>query len=397
MIDGNLTETVNLIREENESVVRSFRQTANDNNNTLSYFAKDLWSSMRGQNNNMSTTAAIQGLSDEVELSSRRIGDTNQILMNSINIQNEIVQQLGILNNEIISMGDHIVEELKKGHEKNGHGDDTIKNGLSLAGEIALVRTAFASLLPLLSEVVVPLGLVALTSYGVYDVLKKIGLMGNNIITPEDEIQDNIKRENFWNWLIGKKKSQEDNVHPISPAGNVPPNGGGSGGDGGNKGGNGSNNNLTPNPNFKGKTNATKGLEKNEQEAYNAARAEGLSDSSARALVANMMGESLAGPHNFHIEHTASGRDQEARGIVQWDKPRSDAIKAQFGKYPNEMSVSEQTKAAIWEMKNNPRFKPTWDALNNDKLSADEKITPLVHNYEASLNQQSDIYKSRKN
>jgi hypothetical protein len=70
-----------------------------------------------------------------------------------------------------------------------------------------------------------------------------------------------------------------------------------------------------------------------------------------------------------------------AHGIVQWDDKRSAAIKAQFGKMPQDMTVAEQTKAAIWEMKTNPAYKDTWAALQGGG-SAESKIGTLVSNYE---------------
>jgi hypothetical protein len=89
-----------------------------------------------------------------------------------------------------------------------------------------------------------------------------------------------------------------------------------------------------------------------------------------------MSGEALSDPGNVHwdVSHTA-------RGIVQWDPERSEAIKRQFGKYPNEMSVADQTKAAIWEMQTNPKYKDIWAALQGSG-STEEKIGTLVRNYE---------------
>ena len=127
-----------------------------------------------------------------------------------------------------------------------------------------------------------------------------------------------------------------------------------------------------------GRAHLAKGdLAKNQKEAYKSARAEGLTDTAARALVANMSGEDLRNPKSYHWDSS-----HMARGIVQWDPQRSEAIKRQFGKYPNDMTVGEQTKAAVWEMKTNPTYKKTWDALNNPKATSGEMIHELVHNYE---------------
>jgi hypothetical protein len=72
-----------------------------------------------------------------------------------------------------------------------------------------------------------------------------------------------------------------------------------------------------------------------------------------------------------------------ARGIVQWDPTRSARIQKQFGHLPNEMSVADQTKAAIWEMKN--YYPKTWGALQGSG-SAASKIHPLVADYERPAN-----------
>ena len=120
-------------------------------------------------------------------------------------------------------------------------------------------------------------------------------------------------------------------------------------------------------------------LRRNQSEAYKAAIAEGLDDSSARALVANMSGESLANPADVHADPSRSNPNQKAHGIVSWDDQRSARIMKQFGKMPNEMSVGDQTKAAIWEMKN--YYPTTWKALQGGGDAA-SKVGTLVGDYE---------------
>lgn len=124
-------------------------------------------------------------------------------------------------------------------------------------------------------------------------------------------------------------------------------------------------------------------LATNQQEAYQAARAEGLSDTAARALVANMSGESLRDPGN------TSGDYGSAQGIVQWHADRAQAIKDHFGKYPAQMSVAEQTRAAIWEMQTNPAYRESWRKLNSNASAAD-MVGTLVSNYERPANPYGD-------
>ena len=116
-------------------------------------------------------------------------------------------------------------------------------------------------------------------------------------------------------------------------------------------------------------------LSGNQQQAYQAARAEGLSDVAARALVANMSGESLRNPRDHHWD-----RSHMSQGIVQWDPQRAAAIQRQFGKLPKDMTVAEQTRAALWEMKNNKAYAPTWRALQGNDAGA--MLGALVRNYE---------------
>ena len=122
---------------------------------------------------------------------------------------------------------------------------------------------------------------------------------------------------------------------------------------------------------------ASGNLAQNQQEAYKAAVGEGLSEKSAKILVANMSGESLKNPglkrwDRFHY----------SQGIVQWDDQRSAEIKKQFGKYPQEMSVAEQTKAAIWEMKSHKEFAKAWEGMTNERLSDQERMYAVVKHYE---------------
>jgi hypothetical protein len=122
--------------------------------------------------------------------------------------------------------------------------------------------------------------------------------------------------------------------------------------------------------------NVSKNLGANQNEAYQAAIDSGLSDSAARALVANMSGEALSDPSNVHQDGP-----HMAHGIVQWDDQRAARIEKQFGVAPQNMSVADQTKAAIWEMKTDPAYKASWNALNSNASSQD-MVKTLVTNYE---------------
>ncbi|MGO8738788.1 phage tail tip lysozyme [Rhodoblastus sp.] len=128
-----------------------------------------------------------------------------------------------------------------------------------------------------------------------------------------------------------------------------------------------------------GKSEGTPGkLTENQKSAYDSAIAEGLSPQAARAWVANISGESLANPGDVHQDGP-----QVAHGMVQWDGIRSRRIFNQFGKWPQQMSIAEQTKAAMWEMK---KYYPiAWAALRNG--SPQEMVAALVRYYEMPANQ----------
>lgn len=121
----------------------------------------------------------------------------------------------------------------------------------------------------------------------------------------------------------------------------------------------------------------SKNLATNQDEAYKALRAQGMSDDAARAMVANISGESLANPSDYHFD-----KSHMAQGIVQWDPTRSAAIKAHFGTEPKDMSVADQMKAYVWELKTNPAYAKSWHVLNDPKASGQQMVETLVSNYE---------------
>lgn len=129
-------------------------------------------------------------------------------------------------------------------------------------------------------------------------------------------------------------------------------------------------------------------LAQNQGIAYQAAISEGLSPTAARAFVANISGEALKTPHIVNADPSRSNPNQIAHGIVQWEGKRAEAIREQFGKYPQDMSIQEQVKAAVWEMKT--KYGPTWRTLNSN-ASAEEMVSVLVRDYERPQDTQGAI------
>lgn len=132
-------------------------------------------------------------------------------------------------------------------------------------------------------------------------------------------------------------------------------------------------------------------LAANQQEAYTALRAEGLSDSAARIAVANLSGEALHKPDDTHADPSRSNPNQRAHGIASWDGPRSERIRKQFGKMPNEMTVAEQSKAFAWEMKTH--YKKAWSDLNNEELPTQARLYSVVKGFEAPARPDIDTAK----
>ena len=133
---------------------------------------------------------------------------------------------------------------------------------------------------------------------------------------------------------------------------------------------------------LKNRTAGTKGgtLKQNQQEAYAAARQEGLSDSAAKILVANLSGEGLHVPQDVHPDPSGSNPNQKAHGIAQWDQNRAARIKDRYGQYPQEMTVAQQTKAAIWEMKTH--YGKSWRDLNDENLTTEQRMNTVVGDFE---------------
>jgi hypothetical protein len=136
-------------------------------------------------------------------------------------------------------------------------------------------------------------------------------------------------------------------------------------------------------------------LAQNEWEAYHAALDEGLRDVAARALVANMMGESLAHPSDHHMDVNKFGQPVHmAQGIVQWDENRTKAIAKKFGKEPKDMTVAEQTRAAIWEIRT--KYAIVNGAIET-KAKAEDIIDVLVRKYELPAFPDAEVKKRIRN
>lgn len=133
-------------------------------------------------------------------------------------------------------------------------------------------------------------------------------------------------------------------------------------------------------------------LRANQAEAYKAAIAAGYSPDAAKAIVADLSGESLANPADVHADPSRSNPGQKAHGIASWDDARSAAIKAKFGKAPQDMPIGEQIQALKWEIDTNPRFAATKAALAGGG-TPEGMLGAIVPNFESPANSAGEIAK----
>ena len=85
-------------------ITSEFRKATNNNRESVAAIVKDLSTYFQYQKQETeSVEAAVEGLAGEVEGSARKIEDTNELLRNSINIQNQMLGQLGMINSRIFS------------------------------------------------------------------------------------------------------------------------------------------------------------------------------------------------------------------------------------------------------------------------------------------------------
>ena len=130
-----------------------FKRAANNNRESMSNIVRDISSYFQSQkNNNDNVEAAIESLGDELESNARKIEDTNSLLKSSVNIQNQMLQQLGILNNSVERLADRPEPKSQP-------------MGGSLSS-IAIELAELAEIVPVVIGAVTPIGAAALAIGG---------------------------------------------------------------------------------------------------------------------------------------------------------------------------------------------------------------------------------------
>ena len=154
---------------------------------------------------------------------------------------------------------------------------------------------------------------------------------------------------------------------------------------------------LTNNPNRSsgGANHATGNLAVNQSEAYKAFKDLGYSDQAARVAVANLSGESLRNPTDVHADPSKSNPNQKAHGIASWDDARSERIRQEYGKMPNEMSVTDQVKAYDWEQKN--YYKDVYAKMHDPNATPEEQMRSQVGGFEKPADVEGNIVSRMRN
>lgn len=120
-------------------------------------------------------------------------------------------------------------------------------------------------------------------------------------------------------------------------------------------------------------------LKQNQIDAYHACIDSGLSPEAGIAFTANVTRESLSKPDDVSRDPSAANPNNKAHGIVQWDDDRAQRIKQHFGLFPEDMPVTQQTKAALWEIES--FFDKVWDVMKTSNEPKDI-VEILVYDYE---------------
>ena len=117
----------------------------------------------------------------------------------------------------------------------------------------------------------------------------------------------------------------------------------------------------------------------NQIDAFRACVDSGLSPEAGIAFTADVMGESLRDPSCVTPDPSRENPDNKAHGIVQWSDDRARLIERHFGQMPEDMSVTAQTKAALWEMQT--YFTEAWEAMTTSN-DPNQIVKALVYHYE---------------
>ena len=85
--------------------VKSFHETATENNNVMRNVAHDIWSYFQTQKNSSDVVeSSIDNLMQEMEITAEKINETNVLLHDSINIQNQMLSELGSIESSITNL-----------------------------------------------------------------------------------------------------------------------------------------------------------------------------------------------------------------------------------------------------------------------------------------------------
>lgn len=150
----------------------SFRDAANDNASLITSVTKDLGTYFEtAKSDSENIEIALEGITQEIQEDGRRIDDTNSLLKTSIEVQNKILAEIGVLNGTVTGLS----SDLPGLMERYGGGGNDVAT--SLVTSVAGVGAAAAGIaaLPTILAGVLAAGLATAVVVGISKLTNNFG------------------------------------------------------------------------------------------------------------------------------------------------------------------------------------------------------------------------------
>ena len=320
------------------STVNQFRQSASQHNDSVKNILKDVHSVFKSQSQSISNLSdSIQSsLSDSQDQVTGKINSTNSLLENSIQVQNMMMQQLGMMSNILKQVAQNTQWMAMNGGGQNKLGG---AGGMGTALDIAKDTIKSKSAKGIGKKA-------GLLKFG--GIMAAIGIAGYGAYKAADYARDKLSG-------IGASDGEPLGGGPGNPTGEAP--GGG----------------FTP---------RAASQNGSSSEAMQFFTSKHWSKEQAAGIVGNLQYESK----NFSAD-VISGKDKgdggKAVGIAQWHPHRQAIFKQIKGKNVADATFTEQLDFVQWELMNS--HKSAGDALRNAK-TAQEAANVINQHYEISAN-----------
>lgn len=156
-----LKNDIKEIKTEASEGIRSFRETAAENNSSIANVTRDLWDYLQqSKNNTDNVEASLITVGEEIVNNTQKVNETNTLIRSSINVQRQIIERLGVFDNKFIKF------EAQLGREIRNNG---IKSEGFLETSIEIVNIAknVKSITPLILDVAALAATIVGIKYGV--------------------------------------------------------------------------------------------------------------------------------------------------------------------------------------------------------------------------------------